>query len=49
MAVPKPNIQQSPPAPGNPNQPAPRIIENPPAATLAQALANSKKAVDAAK
>ena len=30
-------------------QPPLRIIENPPATSLAQALANSKKAVDAAK
>lgn len=30
-------------------QPEPRIIDNPPAATFSQALANAKKLVDQAK
>jgi hypothetical protein len=49
----KPNIQKSEPRPGNPNQPAPRILSEPYAAgqnvSLAQALANSKRVVDEAK
>jgi hypothetical protein len=52
MAAPKPNtpyIEKSPTAPGNPHQPPPRIIENPPARTLAQAIANSKRVFDQAK
>jgi hypothetical protein len=43
-----PNVKKSAPLPGNPNQPEPRIIDNPPADTLAKALANSKRAIDAA-
>jgi hypothetical protein len=51
----KPNVpnlvpeSERSPNPINPNQPAPTIIENPPATSLAQALANSKRQVDAAK
>jgi hypothetical protein len=41
----KPNIQKSPNAD---NQPPPRIIENQPAASVDQALANSKRQVDEA-
>jgi hypothetical protein len=48
VATQKPNINKSEPPPGNPNQPEPRIIDNEPADTLAQALANSKRAIDAA-
>jgi hypothetical protein len=47
VATLKPNIQKSEPRPGNPNQPPARIIDNQPADTLAKALANSKRAVDA--
>jgi len=35
--------------PTNPDQPPLRIIENPPAKTLTQALANGKALVDKAK
>jgi hypothetical protein len=47
--MPKPNVQPSEPRPGNPNQPPARIIDNPPADTVAQALNNSKRAIDKAK
>jgi hypothetical protein len=46
--VPKPNVQKSEPLPGNPNQPEARIIDNPPADTLAKALANSKRLIEEA-
>jgi hypothetical protein len=46
--MPKPNIQKSEPSPGNPNQPPARIIEIPPASTVAGAVAASKRAVDQA-
>ena len=49
MATLEPKIQKSTPAVGNPNQPEPRIIENPPASTLVQALANGKAQVDASR
>jgi hypothetical protein len=49
MATKPPNIQKSEPQPGNPNQPAPRIIDNPPADSLAKALANSKRQIEATK
>jgi hypothetical protein len=39
-------IEKSPPAAKNPNQPSPRINENPPAETVAQALENGQKQVD---
>jgi hypothetical protein len=42
-------IEKSPPAAKNPNQPSPRINENPPAETVAQALENGQKQVDRAK
>ena len=46
MAPPdQPLIRKSPSARTN-DQPAARIIENPPAKTVAQALANSKRRVD---
>jgi hypothetical protein len=44
-----PNIKRSAPLPGSPNQPEPRIIENEPADTLAQALANGKRQIEQAK
>jgi hypothetical protein len=47
--MPTPNIQPSEPRPGNPNQPEPRFIDNQPAPTLAQALANGKRQIDATK
>jgi hypothetical protein len=47
--MPKPNVQPSAPRPSNPNQPPARIIDNPPAASVAQALANSKQQIDKAK
>jgi hypothetical protein len=47
--MPKPNIKKSAPLPGNPNQPEPRIIDNQPAATVAQALANGKRLIEQAK
>jgi hypothetical protein len=37
------------PYPGNPLQPAPRIVDNPPASNVAKALANSKAQVNKAK
>jgi hypothetical protein len=46
--MPKPNIQKSAPAPANPNQPPARVIDNQPAATVAQALNNSARAINAA-
>jgi hypothetical protein len=49
MATKQPNIKKSEPRPGNPNQPAPRIIDNPPADTLAKALASGKRQIDASK
>ena len=52
MAAPpnKPNIQKSPSADYRTNnQPAARIVDNPPAKTVAQALANAKRQVDATK
>jgi hypothetical protein len=49
MATKPPNIQKSEPRPGSPNQPAPRIIDNPPAASVAQALASGKRQIDKAK
>jgi hypothetical protein len=49
MATQKPNIQKSAPRPGIPNQPPARIIDNPLADTLAQALANSKRQIKEAK
>ena len=48
MATKPPNIQKSEPRPSNPNQPPARIIDNPPAASVAAALNNSKRAIDAA-
>jgi hypothetical protein len=48
MATQKPNIQKSEPLPGNPNQPEPRIIDNPPADSVAEALANGKRQIEAA-
>jgi hypothetical protein len=47
--MPKPNVQKSEPLPGSPNQPAPRIIPNEPADTLAHALANGKRLIEEAK
>ena len=47
MATPKPLISPSEHRPTNPDQPPLRIVENPPAKSLAQALANSKAQVDA--
>jgi hypothetical protein len=47
--MPKPIVQKSEPRPGNPNQPEPRIIANPPADTLAQALTNGKRLIEAAR
>jgi hypothetical protein len=49
MATQKPNIQKSEPRPQNPNQPEARIIDNPPADSLAKALANSKRQIESAK
>jgi hypothetical protein len=43
-----PNIQKSDSKYQGPTPPA-RIIENPPASTVAQALANGKRQVDATK
>ena len=37
------------PYPGNRLQPTPKIIDNPPAKTVEQALANAKKQVEQAK
>jgi hypothetical protein len=48
VATQKPSIKKSEPLPGNPNQPEAQIIDNPPADSLAKALANSKRAIDAA-
>jgi hypothetical protein len=50
MAAPpnKPYIQKSPAARTN-DQPPAGIINNPPAKTVAQALANAKRQVDATK
>jgi hypothetical protein len=48
VATQKPNVQKSEPPPGNPNQSAPRIIDNEPADTLAEALANGKRQIEAA-
>jgi len=50
MAAPpnKPNIQKSEQVKTN-EQPPPRIIENKPARTLAQALENGQRQVDRAK
>jgi hypothetical protein len=47
--MPKPIVQKSEPRPGNPNQPEPRIIDNPPADSVAKALANSKRLIEEAK
>jgi hypothetical protein len=47
--MPTPNIQPSEPRPGNPNQPPVTIAPNEPADTLAKALANGKKQIDATK
>jgi len=49
MATQKPNTKRSEPVPGNPNQPEPRIIDNKPAATVEEALANSKRQIEEAK
>jgi hypothetical protein len=46
--VPEPNIKKSEPPAGNPNQPEAKIIPNDPAALVAQALNNSKRAIEAA-
>jgi hypothetical protein len=46
--MPKPNVQPSEPQPGNPNQPPVTIVPNEPADTLAKALANNKRAIEAA-
>jgi len=35
--------------PGTVNQPAPKIIDNPPAKSVSEALSNAKKQVDKAK
>lgn len=48
MATKPPNIKKSAPRPQNPNQPPSRIIDNPPADSLAKALANRKRAIDVA-
>ena len=37
------------PYPGSVNQPAPKLVDNPPAKTVAEALANSKAQVNKAK
>jgi hypothetical protein len=47
--MPKPNVQKSEPRPSNPNQPPLRILDNPPAASVAQALASGKRQIEAAK
>jgi hypothetical protein len=49
MATKPPNIKKSQPVRGNPNQPDPRIIDNPPASSAAKALANARKQVESAK
>jgi hypothetical protein len=51
MAAPpnKPNIEKSPNAYRTNNQPPAKFVENAPAKTVAQALANSKRQVDAAR
>jgi hypothetical protein len=47
--MPKPNVNKSEPPPGNPNQPPARIIDNPPADSVAEALANGKRQIEQAK
>ena len=47
MAAPQPLIQASPHPPRSDNQPPLRILDNPPASSVAGALANSKRQVDA--
>jgi hypothetical protein len=44
----EPNIKKSEPAPSNPDQPPTTIVPNEPADTLAKALNNSKRAIEAA-
>jgi hypothetical protein len=39
----------NPAYPSSPKQPMPKLVDNPPAPTVAQALANSKRQVDQAK
>jgi hypothetical protein len=49
MATLEPQIQKGPRLPANPHQAPATIIENPAAATVAQALKNSAAQVDRAK